>query len=238
MRLLKTVISAALCAASLTATTAQAVSFTLIGGNWSPDAGWGAACTGPGCDSAHTQLNMDWAVSSGLPQSFDLAQLGDQFTVAFGTGTWREEDNSLAFAETDNLGIAALLTFTSPAAAPTTLSVTGVTTATPRTLSDHAEDLSISFAPVTIGFGTNGEFTLDLSDLTMSRAAWVGPSQGRGQNTPPTGTVTATFTLTRLDQPAAAAAAVGVPEPATIVLLGLGLAGIGRLKRRQAKAGA
>lgn len=104
MRLSKFLVPAAFAAIMVFPVTSSAsvISFTVTGGSWSLGTGWAAGCTASGCDSSHTQLNMDWTIDPGLAQSFNLTNVGDHFDVTFGAGKWSEENNTLVAGETDN----------------------------------------------------------------------------------------------------------------------------------------
>lgn len=215
-------------AANLVSTTAGAVAFTITGGDWQPGAGWAPACAAAGCDSGHSSLNMDWTIDSGLPQSFNLDTLGQFITIDFGAGTFSDEDNTLQAGETDGLDITGILKLSVPTLADA-MSV-GVAGTVTGTLSDSHVDLGITFDPITITFGSNGQFTVDLSD-----PGWTcNPSQACTYGSSQTQTITAKITLTNLDRPTGVDPAQ-VPEPATLVLLGLGIAGIGYQRRKNLK---
>jgi len=241
MRLSNRLVSAAFTVAMVLPATASAVAITIdSGSSWSLGSGWAAGCTASGCDSTHTQLNMNWTIDSGLAgYSTTLTNLNDTFEVNFGAGTWSEEDNDLVLAETDDLGITGILKLSVPTLADVmNVGVTG--TATKASLSDSAIDLAVDFAPVIVNFGTTGQLTVDFStpswDCNPSQVCVMAIS-GNGNVTPgaETQTVKARFTLTRLDQEEEGPPnpPASVPEPGVLLLMGAGLMGLGLARRRK-----
>ena len=226
-----------LIAASLASPAFGAVNFSITGGSWDLGTGWAAACATSTCDSDKTQLNMDWTIDAALAQyePFILKDVGDKFTVTFGAGKWSEEDNTLDPAETDNLGITGVLSLSSPVGIGVqNIGVTGTATGT---LSDSHNDLWVTFNPITVYFGTTGQFTVDLSDALFNEPAWdCKPSQVCVSSSSETNVIKATVTLTALDQSTPLTPLPSsVPEPATLALFGLGLAGMPVWRRRKAR---
>jgi hypothetical protein len=237
MRLTNHLVSAAFTVAMVLPATSSAVVITIgSGSSWSLGSGWAAGCTASGCDSGHTQLNMDWTIDSGLAgYSTTLTNLNQFFEVDFGAGKWSEEDNALVSNERDNLGITGVLKLSVPTLADVmNVGVTG--TAVGEQLSDDTIDLTVDFAPVIIDFGNTGQLTVDFSTPTWD----CNPSQLCVMKTNPsitpgseTQTVKAKFTLTRLDENRVTPTAAVVPEPGVLLLMGAGLMGLGLARRRK-----
>ncbi|NEX64580.1 PEP-CTERM sorting domain-containing protein [Noviherbaspirillum galbum] len=192
---------------------ASAVPFSITGGSFTTGSGYG---TGDG------QLDVTFT-SLVTPQSFNLNNPGDVASFLFGRVTLKETCinsgnglvdfflcglGGLGSDETDNLGVTANLTFTSPLSATVAnVAIVGAFVGTVN--GDGDVDYSIDFNPVTVDFGNGGRFLLDVGDFTF-----------RG-----TGAITDGFNVTLTRAP--------VPEPATAALLGLGLLGLAASRRRK-----
>lgn len=192
-------------AASATPFTITHAAFTNIG------TGYGGS-PGLGNDDSN-KLNVTFDASDFDTQSFNLTNVGDTsgwFT--FGSVTFSEKDISAAEAALTTLGVSATFTFTKPGVGMQTVSATGRAYFGPVDGNDpNPTDFIIDWTPVTVAFGTTGQFQIDVRDLSF--------------NTHDTLDATAKVTLLKAD--------AAVPEPGSLALAGLGLAAAGMVRRRK-----
>lgn len=201
----------ALVAGCLTGTAANAVMITVTGASFTPGSGYG---TDASETSSPTLLGVAFTTSVSLPLSFTLNSVGDSLSFTFGVVNLQETNagGGIQPAETDNLGVAANFTFTSPLGTSETVSATG--TATTGSVSDSGVDYVLDWGNVLVDFGIGGQFEISLLDLSFAG----------------TGSLTQTATIKLLALPRTVTV---IPEPAALVLFGLGLLGLALLARRR-----
>lgn len=233
MKIKSAALVSAILATGLWANTAFAapVSLEVSSASWNIGSGWGAACATSTCDTANTQLNVDWTFGLGLVgTTLTFNQVNDFKTITLGSAKFSEENDSIDTGEVDNLNLSALLQFKSFASASTS---NAAVIATLGALKDRGnnDDLVVNFAPIQIQL-TDGS----LLDVVFSGLSWN--CQGNNHCTwqsPVSQNLNATFTLTKVGSLANAQALVNnVPEPSSMLLFAAGIAGLGFTRRRKA----
>ncbi len=192
---------------------ATPVTFDITSVAFVPGSGYGIDAD----EGSATLLDVRFSTASFSPQNFNL-DLPTPASSNFLFGTIDlEEPNShsgIVAAETDNLGVTANFTVTSPLGV--VQNVTAVGSATTGSVSDSQVDYTLVWTPATVFFGSGGEFVISLDNMTFSGAG--------SQN------INATISLRAKPQ-----GELNVPEPGTLALIGGGLIGWRMLRRRRAR---
>ena len=199
---------------SLAAGFAAATPFSISTVTFVPGAGYGIEAETSGNS---TLLDVRFSNAAFVAQTFNLDNVGESRSFAIGTINFAESNNAQAItaAERDMLDVRVNFTFTLPGTNTPFVFTTG--TAAGGSIQDTAVDYSLNWLPVTVNFGTTGQYSIGLSNLEFRN----------------NGTQTQNATITLL---AADAAVAAVPEPGSIALFGLGMLALGGLRRRQRQA--
>ncbi len=210
----------------VTVPLAYAIPFKLTSAAYTPGSGYGDDAN----ENSGTLLDVQFSTSGFATQIFSLNSSGDFFTFDIGTVALKEPKahGGINSNETDSLGVTAHFTFSDPLISTSDVFATG--TATTEAVSDIGVDYMIVWSPITVAFGTGGEFTIAMDNLSFN--------ENPGTNGIASQVQTATITLTALPNVSVdanvVAQAASVPEPATLALIGIGLLGITALHRRSA----
>jgi hypothetical protein len=166
-----------------------------------------------------TLLGASFGIDSGLPSvSFPLTNVGDMFTLLFGTINLTEPNGmgGILTNETDNLSVTGYLQLDNPASAVVAnVAILGAV-ATSGPLNDTATDLTIAFTPVSVPFA-GGSYLVDLGTVTFT-------SNG-------TQNVNATVTLATLASPTSPVGSAPEPATALVWLTFIGLIATRRMTR-------
>ena len=192
---------------------AAATPFSVSAVTFTPGAGYGVDGTET-TSSPTTLLDVRFSTAAFRAQNFNLDKVGDAFSFAVGTVHFAEPNaaQGIIESERDQLGVTVSFNFTRPGNAAPVVFTTA--TATAGSISDNALDYALNWAPVTVNFGSTGQYLISLSNLAFTNIG--------------TKTEMATITLLQADT-----ARAGVPEPGSLALFGLGMLALGGLRRRK-----
>jgi hypothetical protein len=157
--------------AAAPATQATLVNFTVTATSLTPDSGYGVD-TGANLENGGTLLDVLFTNTFSSPLNFSLNNVGDLATFNVGTINFRETDAGngsnagIGSAEQDFLSVMASITFSDPLGIIQALTATG--TATTGLISDAAVDYTLSWTPLTVNFGSGGQFEIALQNLSFS----------------------------------------------------------------------
>jgi hypothetical protein len=181
---------------------------------------WGTGYGTDANEASGTLLDVGFSTAGFVAQNFSLGSVGASNTFLFGTVNLLEPDThgGIGANELDNLGVTAHFTFVSPLGSIE--DVVAVGTAFAGAVSDSFIDYTLVWTPVLVNFGSTGQFSIDLDDLSLTGNPQEGPQD-----------LNATITLL-IDNVNPDPGPTRVPEPMTLSLLGSGLAALVALRRR------
>lgn len=188
------------------APAANAVTFTITNGTFSPQNGYG---------TSNNDLDVAFSTAGywGAAKTFTLNTVG-QTSSLFDFGSVDLREGTISQSETGSLGVTATFALSNPFGSGTSVIVQGNGLVTQTGDVDDCffcfssggvdpVDYTLTWAPMMVNFGAGGQFRINMTSLSFNENERL----------------TQTASLTLLTLPTT------VPEPTTVALLGLGLLG-------------
>lgn len=192
---------AALSVAACGLSSAAPIQFSVTPSSFVLGSGYGTDVA----EASGTLLDVSFTANA-TPATGTLSNVNDSFTFDFGTIVFNE--SRVLAGETDNLGVAAIFTFTDPLAGLRTVTATGEAFIGP--VVDAQIDFTIDWGVREVAFGNGGLFRISMDSANFRQ-------EGAQR--------TQTATITLLAQP--------LPEPAGLALVATALVAAGVAARRR-----